>query len=166
MPSRSKRVLEQSGSCPKAAGSDPQKWMSGRTPFLCPEQTGHCHIGIPRSREQHYHQPLDRDEIKQAVETMASSRLGIPGAISLIRELYAYVPQKTAQQGNFAYFLQFFRSGTSPRGFSRPWHRISRQKCQIWILKNTLFCILICLRIFSTFFDICFVDFRILRAVN
>ena len=44
VPSRSKRVLEQSGSCPKAFWSDPQKWMSGRTPFLCPEQTGHCHI--------------------------------------------------------------------------------------------------------------------------
>ena len=34
---------------------------------------------------------------------------------------------------NFAYFLVFFGPGPGSRGFSRPWHRISRQKCRIWM---------------------------------
>ena len=40
---------------------------------------------------------------------------------------------KRPKKANFAYFLVFFGPGTSARGFSRPWHRISRQKCRIWM---------------------------------
>ena len=42
-------------------------------------------------------------------------------------------PKKRPKKANFAYFLRFFGLGTGPRGFSRPWHRISRQKCVIWM---------------------------------
>ena len=41
--------------------------------------------------------------------------------------------QKRPKKANFAYFLLFFGPGTGPRGFSRPCHRISRQKCRIWM---------------------------------
>ena len=42
-------------------------------------------------------------------------------------------PKKRPKKANFTYFLVFFGPGTGPRGFSRPWHRISRQKCRIWM---------------------------------
>ena len=42
-------------------------------------------------------------------------------------------PQNRPKKAKFAYFLLFFGPGTSARGFSRPWHRISRQKCRIWM---------------------------------
>ena len=41
--------------------------------------------------------------------------------------------KKRPEKAHFAYFLVLFGPGTSARGFSRPRHRISRQKCRIWM---------------------------------
>ena len=42
-------------------------------------------------------------------------------------------PQNGKTTYFFALFCIFFKPGTSARGFSRPCHRISRQKCVIWM---------------------------------
>ena len=42
-------------------------------------------------------------------------------------------PQKGAKTSIFLIFSTFLEPGTGSKAFSRPWHRISRQKCRIWM---------------------------------